>query len=127
MPKRAMLAKSKKPKQVTYTSLNPPREKLQPKTNSTNESEIRMQELVKHYQHEVKRKPNIAIRRSYLSSEQINNYRNELDRLTGEMHNNPHLSALDRSRLVLRKTMLSSSIENNRLPLIGVKGEYKYI
>jgi hypothetical protein len=126
MPINTALAKSK-PKKMSYSSLNPPKTKLQPKTAPTNESEIRLNELVKHYKHESKRTPSIAVKRSYMSLQQKDNYRNELDRLTGELYHSPHLSVYDRERLHARKSLLKTLIEKERLPLIGSKVEYAYI
>lgn len=60
-------------KMLPTSSLNPPRQKLEPQITPNNESELRLNELAKHYQQEAKIKPSIAVRRSYATSQQINN------------------------------------------------------
>jgi hypothetical protein len=110
-----------------YT-LQPVRHKLVSKNGQpTNEKETRLNAILAHYKHEAKRSiPNLYLRRNMLSVQHMNNYKNEVDRLTGELHDKPKLSALDRNNIKLRLDVLKATMDDNKIPMIGTKASYKY-
>lgn len=109
MPKCSKCAKS------------PRKKKLTPK----NENEVKINRMVREQKNNAEKvAASISTRRNYLSAQQITNYKNEVDRLTGEIHDKPHLTAHNLNAITHRRNLLKDMIKEQKLPIIGGRAEY---
>jgi hypothetical protein len=108
------------PKPKCPKCAKPPRKK-----KPTHDNEVKINRMVKEQKsNEEKVAASISTRRSYLSAQQIANYKNEVDRLTGEIHDKPHLTVHNLNAITRRRTLLQEAIKEQKLPIIGGRAEY---
>jgi hypothetical protein len=94
----------------------------------TNESEIKYRTILNQYKQALKKQsPNVDFRRQALMTQYASNYRNEVNRLNGELNDRPLLSLMDRRKIISAKNAILANLEEIKYPIIGTNSRYNFM